>query len=200
MMRKAIDRSAREPFRRASMVARVIPLLVAGAFLGSSALAQQNHIDTIAPLAPELASYGTYDIGVRTLQVTDRNRPDILNTKEGAPTARYDRTLTLEIWYPATPLHFGIDLSPSTQDTFSVVPNTPPLRQAAVRNAAIQPGRYPLVLYSHTSLGHRRQSSFLCTHLAGHGYVVAAVDHSGNTFTDLAARVSAGIVLNAQER
>ena len=35
------------------------------------------------------------------MQVTDRNRPDILNTKEGAPTARYDRTLTLEVWYPA---------------------------------------------------------------------------------------------------
>jgi len=37
---------------------------------------------------------------VRTIQATDKNRPDILNTKEGGPTARYDRTLTLEVWYP----------------------------------------------------------------------------------------------------
>ena len=33
--------------------------------------------------------------------MTDKNRPDILNTKAGGPTARYDRTLTLEVWYPA---------------------------------------------------------------------------------------------------
>ena len=38
---------------------------------------------------------------MRTIQATDKNRPDILSTKEGGPTARYDRTLTLEVWYPA---------------------------------------------------------------------------------------------------
>ena len=46
--------------------------------------------------------YGPHDIGVRTIQVTDKNRPDILNIKEGGPIVRYDRTLTLEVWYPAT--------------------------------------------------------------------------------------------------
>jgi hypothetical protein len=65
-------------------------------------LAQQNRIDTVSPAAPELASYGTSDIGVRTIQVTDKNRPDILNIKDGGPIVRYDRTLTLEVWYPAT--------------------------------------------------------------------------------------------------
>ncbi|HEX6061838.1 MAG TPA: hypothetical protein VF001_07185, partial [Candidatus Limnocylindria bacterium] len=49
-------------------------------------------------------------------------------------------------------------------------------------------GRYPLVLYSHASFGHRRQSSSLTSHLAAHGYVVAAVNHTGNTAADLAAR------------
>ena len=39
------------------------------------------------------------------------------------------------------------------------------------------PGR-PLVVFSHYSGGNRRVSSFLCTHLASHGYVVAAMDHS----------------------
>ena len=46
-------------------------------------------------------AYGPHDIGVRTIQVTDKNRPDILNIKEGGPIVRYDRTLTLEVWYPA---------------------------------------------------------------------------------------------------
>src|SRR2546426_8160965 len=47
--------------------------------------------DTVTPSAPELAAYGKYTIGVRTIQATDRNRPDILNIKEGGPTVRYDR-------------------------------------------------------------------------------------------------------------
>ena len=63
--------------------------------------AQTNRIDTVSPSAPELAAYGPSDIGVRTIQVTDKNRPDILNIKEGGPVVRYDRTLTLEVWYPA---------------------------------------------------------------------------------------------------
>src|SRR5262245_61220735 len=64
--------------------------------------AQQNRIDVVTLMAPELSAYGPNDIGVRTFQVTDKNRPDILSTKEGGPLARYDRTLTLEAWYPAT--------------------------------------------------------------------------------------------------
>jgi len=38
--------------------------------------------------------------------------------------------------------------------------------------------KYPLVIFSHASGNHRRGASFLCTHLASHGYVVAAMDHS----------------------
>src|SRR5207249_9165712 len=84
------------------MVRRVCVLMLAPIVFASLVLAQTNRIDTVAPSAPELAAYGPFAIGVRTLQATDKNRPDILNTKEGGPTARYDRTLTLEIWYPAT--------------------------------------------------------------------------------------------------
>src|SRR5206468_3968699 len=87
----------------ARMLRRTVVLIVASLAFASGAFAQSsNRIDIVTPSAPELAAYGAHPIGVRTLQVTDRNRPDILNTKEGGPTARYDRTLTLEIWYPAT--------------------------------------------------------------------------------------------------
>lgn len=43
----------------------------------------------------------------------------------------------------------------------------------------------PLIVHSHSSYGHPRQSSFLCEHLASHGYVVAAPAHTGNTPADL---------------
>jgi dienelactone hydrolase len=65
------------------------------------------------------------------------------------------------------------------------------------------PGRYPTIAFSHTSGGNRRQSTFLCAHLAGHGYVVAAPDHVGNTTADFlaaTARAAAGEVTTADER
>jgi dienelactone hydrolase len=43
-----------------------------------------------------------------------------------------------------------------------------------------------LVVFSHSSGGGRRQSTFLCMHLASHGYVVAALDHSEVVATELA--------------
>ena len=47
-----------------------------------------------------------------------------------------------------------------------------------VRDAPGAAGDHPLVLFSHASGFHRRQSTFLCQHLASHGYIVAALDHS----------------------
>lgn len=52
--------------------------------------------------------------------------------------------------------------------------------------------KHPLLGFSHTSGGHRRQASYLCQHLASHGYVVATVDHTDNTASDVAARAGSG--------
>jgi predicted dienelactone hydrolase len=49
-------------------------------------------------------------------------------------------------------------------------------------------GTFPLVVYSHPSRSHRRAATFLCTHLASHGYVVAAMDHSESVVPELAPR------------
>jgi predicted dienelactone hydrolase len=65
-------------------------------------------------------------------------------------------------------------------------------------------GSHPLVVYSHHSGGGRRAASYLCDHLASHGYLVAALDHSeviaeelkgkeGETSEQLSARVDAWI-------
>ena len=60
------------------MISRMLAVAaVVSLALAESALAQDNHIDVVSPLAPELASYGKYAIGVRTVQVTDKNRPEI---------------------------------------------------------------------------------------------------------------------------
>ncbi len=49
-------------------------------------------------------------------------------------------------------------------------------------------GLWPVILYSHPSGGHRRSATFLCAHLASHGYVVAALDHSEIVAQDLAPK------------
>ena len=77
-------------------------LLVLLAIVASSgAQAQGNRINIVRHDAPELAYFGDYTIGVRTIEVTDKHRVDILNTAAGGETAYYDRSLVVEVWYPA---------------------------------------------------------------------------------------------------
>jgi dienelactone hydrolase len=113
---------------------------------------------------------GPFPVGVRTAHHTDRARQRLLPT---------------EVWYPATDAHAGQDVAASTRDTYELLPVFPPVWQEAVRDAAPRPGSYPLIAFSHGFGGHRRQSTFLCTHLASHGYVVTAPDHTGNTISDI---------------
>src|SRR5260370_42615005 len=51
-----------------------------------------------------------------------------------------------------------------------------------------QSGLRPLIVCAHYSGGHRRTATYLCTHLASHGYVVAAMDHSEVVAPELAPR------------
>ena len=48
--------------------------------------------------------------------------------------------------------------------------------------------KHPLIVVSHSSGGHKRQLAYVCTHLASHGYIVAAPDHVGSTAADAAER------------
>ena len=152
--------------------------------------AQDNRVDRVTPYAPELASYGKYDIGVRTITATDRNRPDVLNTKPGGPTVRYDRTLTLEVWYPATLAAGqkpGGDYRAITRDPTLVVT----LHGRAVRDAnPLSGAAFPLVIVSHGYPGNRFLMSHLCENLASKGFVVVAIDHKDSTYDDQKAFAS----------
>jgi predicted dienelactone hydrolase len=145
-------------------------------------VAAQNRIDVVTPSAPELAAFGPHAIGVRTLTAVDRNRPDILRTKPGGPTARYDRAFTLEVWYPAAPAagqRQEGEYRTSTRDPSIAVT----LRGRAVRDAAptTAGGPFPFVLISHGYPGNRFLMSHLGENLATKGYVVASVDHHDQT-------------------
>jgi predicted dienelactone hydrolase len=173
------------------MVRRVLLFLFVLSSLPSGATAQTNRIDTVTPLAPELAVYGRYAIGVRTIQATDKNRPDILNTKEGGPTARYDRTLILEVWYPAAPAAGqkpGGDYHTIARDPAITVT----LHGQAVRDAAplTTEAPFPLVIISHGYPGNRFLMSHLGENLASKGFVTVSIDHKESTYDDQKAFAS----------
>lgn len=155
----------------------------------SQALAQQNRIDTVTPMAPECAAYGPLAIGVRTLTVTDRDRADVLATKAGGPVTRRDRTLTIEVWYPA-----AAGQAPGTEyRTVSRDPSrTVILRGKAVRDAAPDTGAapFPLVILSHGYPGNRYLLSHLGENLASKGFVVASIDHPESTYENQASFAS----------
>jgi predicted dienelactone hydrolase len=108
------------------------------------------------------------------------------------------RPLLVEVWYPAvesarggTPAKFtdffmgGKDVQMNTILTlafrFNITEIDKRFKTLAVRDAAIADGKFPLVIFSHGNGGMRSQNTFWCDHLASHGYIVIAPDHTRNS-------------------
>ena len=157
-------------------------LFLALSFIVCAVNAQENRIDIIGPLAPELADLGSYEVGVQTIEVVAGNRVDILNTARGGETAYYDRKLTLEIWYPAD----FQGQEPGTQ--YQAITRNPEITATlygrAVRGAQpqYQDGPYPLLIISHGYPGNRFLMSHTGENLASKGYVVVSIDHLESTY------------------
>jgi len=113
---------------------------------------------------------GPYGVGETSLVLVDAARPTMPNGSfPGAP----DRTLPTAVWYPTAPDTSGPDATLASN------------------------GRpFPLVVFGHALGSYNRQSTFLTTHLASHGYIVAAPDFplshldapGGATIADVAAQ------------
>ena len=148
-----------------------------------------NRIDLIRADAPELAAPGPHAVGVRTLDVVNRDQIDILAVKEGAALPNYDRPLKLEVWYPAT----GPKALPGSQPYQDVLirdgKTMVALWGSAQRDAPVDAsaGPYPLVLISHGYPGNRFLMSDLGENLASKGYVTVAIDHTDSTYDNQAA-------------
>lgn len=168
---------------------RITMFCVIFVFVGLNVWAE-NRIDTQRPDAPELAAYGPFAIGVRTLEVVNPNQIDMLkldaSLAEPANLPRYDRPLTIEIWYPAVKDSKGLTiLDAYIRDGHTQVQ----LQGKAVRNAqpiASQPA-FPLVLISHGYPGNRYLLAHLAENLASKGFVTVSIDHTDSTYRTKAA-------------
>ncbi|MGS2739441.1 alpha/beta hydrolase family protein [Sinomicrobium sp. M5D2P17] len=95
-------------------------------------------------------------IGQMTLEFRDNSR---------------DRPVVTEIWYPTT------DSLKTSDIMFS-----PFVRKYTVRNGRLPEGKYPLIMISHGTGGSRLSLEWMAQHLVQKGFMVAAVDHWGNTY------------------
>lgn len=107
-------------------------------------------------------------------------------------THRSDRMLGVEIWYPA--------VAPTERTTYDLIPGITFFSASAHEDAEVQPGRHPLVIWSHGRTGMRHNYSLLCEALAARGYIVIASDHPGDTLFDWALGTHVDDITNDRNR
>lgn len=144
--------------------------------------------------APELAHRGIYSVGVRTIELAHPNQIDILHfDKQTGKAPTYNRTLKIEIWYPAT-------IPPGKEESTTYISAMPgradgqasgagktfEVKGKALRDAPPLSGsRFPLVVVSHGYPGSRTFLTYLTENLASKGYIVAAIDHTDSVFGEV---------------
>jgi len=159
------------------------------ASLAAGAAQAENRIDRQLPNAPELAAYGDHAVGVRTLEMVNPDQIDILAIDPAADKPdempRYDRPLTVEMYYPAAEGASGdTAFKAYLRDGTTEVT----LTGQAMRDVDPLAGEtFPLVLISHGYPGNRYLLSHLAENLASKGYVVASIDHTDSTYRTQAA-------------
>ncbi len=166
------------------MMKNITKTLVPAALMAAGP-ALANPIDGQLPNAPELAAYGEMAVGVRQLEMVNPDQINIVAIDPAAakpePLPRYDRALTVEMWYPAVEGATGSnELKAYLRDGTTEVT----LTGRAIRDAepAVADEAYPLVIISHGYPGNRFLLSHMAENLASKGYVVASIDHLDSTY------------------
>ena len=140
------------------------------------------------PGAPELAARGNTAAGVRTLHLTMPSGADVQKGLTDGRYPRYERPLTVEVWYPArvtdgdTPAVYTDYLGRA--DLGNLVPCA--IQGRAFRDAEPDPqaGPLPVVVISHGYPGSRILLVNLAENLSSKGYVVLSIGHTDNTYED----------------
>lgn len=134
-----------------------------GSDSGSQSSPTQVEAADAATQAQAYIEAGPYPVGVTTLELTSGNK--------------------VEVWYPAVDGTTGTesydvrDFVPDTIRALLTADIPASYEYAAGRDADIANGAFPVVLFSHGASGIRLQSTFLTSHLASWGMIVAAPDH-----------------------
>lgn len=155
---------------RISLSTVVLAALVFSACGGSSGESSSANSEsaTTESLDPAAAAStyverGPFPVGVTSLELEAGNK--------------------VEIWYPAvegttgTDVYDVRDFVPEAIKTLLTADVPASYEYEAGRDAEVAEGSFPVVLFSHGASGIRFQSTFLTSHLASWGMIVAAPDH-----------------------
>lgn len=145
---------------------KALRLLLLPVVLAALVLACSDDDSRPGPGPAPYAEAGPWAVGVTTLELGDR---------------------LVEVWYPAArgaergterDAYYIRDWLPEAIDAILPAEANPPFETDAYRGIAPSgDGPFPLVLFAHGFAGFRDQSTFLTTHLASWGFVVAAPDY-----------------------
>lgn len=124
-----------------------------------------------AYLPPDPSTTGPWAVGHTSVEAVD--------------SARGDRTLPVELWYPIDPENAAGDAA--FYELIDILGPRGITSEVAIEGATITVRPHlPLVLFSHGSGGINIQSLTLMETLASHGFFVASPNHVGNSFRDVA--------------
>ena len=111
----------------------------------------------------EVDQMGSYQVGYHTEDIQIQN---IVTESE--------RTVRVALWYP----------TPEAGDEYATYPVVA-VRQRAWKDVPVAlDSKAPLLLYSHGSIVFPEMGAFMAEFFASHGWIVAAVEHTGNTLTN----------------
>ena len=121
-------------------------------------------LSALLPMFRLPAPTGPYPVGVRTMEM-----------KAGG------RDVVVTVWYPAAASYRPFAAYRRREETTRQSSYQDVLPTNSRLEAPVADGRFPVLLFSPAWGGRRTQNTYLTEDLASHGYVVAAMDHPGNS-------------------
>ena len=161
-------------------IMKTLSLLFGGAVLVSATAAISPSVSAAqtlykpfpADVMPSLSEKGNYDVGVKTIEAAYPAKVKDIAGNE------VERSLTLEVWYPAASSAQKATYINETRSGQVFEVQADASRDAPIAAADTD---FPVIVISHGYTGYRTLMFYLGEHLASHGYVVAAIDHTDST-------------------
>jgi dienelactone hydrolase len=122
---------------------------------------------------------GPYAVGTRIDYLVDTSR-----LEDAAGHDHQPRELMIQIWYPAKPSNNPIAPYRRRRETTLLSSYTAVLPTNSHWNAPVADAlqAFPILLFNPAWNGRRTQNTYLTEELASHGFVVAAIDHTYNSY------------------
>ena len=121
-------------------------------------------LSALLPMFRLPAPTGPYLVGTRMMQMNAGGRD-----------------VVVQVWYPAAASHRPFAPYRRREETTRQSSYQDVLPTNSRLDAPVAEGSFPVLLFSPAWGGRRTQNTYLTEDLASHGYVVAAIDHPGNS-------------------